>query len=85
MKIAFIPAFIKKFNRLEISLQNEILDKTELFKGKKNHKVLRVHKLHGDMKNNYAFSVNYKYRIIFAYLSKDEAVFLAIGDHDIYN
>ncbi|HBB56576.1 TPA: type II toxin-antitoxin system mRNA interferase toxin, RelE/StbE family [Patescibacteria group bacterium] len=85
MKISFLPSFTKKFKKLEKSLQEEALEKIEFFKDPKNHKQLKVHKLHGELAGRYSFSVNYKFRIVFVYLSKSEAVLLAIGDHEIYD
>ena len=57
----------------------------ELLKDKGNHKHLKVHNLHGRLAGRYSFSVNYKTRIVFAYLSKQEIALLAIGDHEVYD
>ena len=84
MEILYKPTFIRQFNKLEELLQNEVLEKIELFKDKKNNKLLKVHKLHGRLAKHYSFSVNYSYRIVFNYLTKDKAVLFTIGDHDIY-
>ena len=84
MKVSFLPSFARKFNRLEIALQDEVVEKIELFKDGKNHKQLKVHKFRGVLSGRYSFSVNYKTRIVFSYLSKNEAVLLAVGDHDVY-
>ena len=82
--VVYLPSFIRSFNKLENDLQEEVLEKTELFKREKNHAYLKVHKLHGLLKNRFSFSINYKTRIVFSYLSKTEVAFLAIGNHDIY-
>src|SRR3989344_7945409 len=50
-----------------------------------NYKQLKVHKLQGPLAGRHSFSVNYKTRIIFCYISKKEVVLLAIGDHSIYD
>ncbi|MCH7529879.1 hypothetical protein IIB50_02065 [Patescibacteria group bacterium] len=84
MDVSLSPQFRKQFRKLEQSLQEETLEKIELFKDKNNHKQLKVHVLHGRLKDRYSFSVNYKFRIVFMYLSKNEAVLLAIGDHYVY-
>ncbi len=84
MEILYKPTFIRQFNRLEELLQDEVLEKIELFKNEKNHKQLKVHKLTGKLKNFYSFSVNYSYRIIFSYENKKSVVLFAIGDHDVY-
>ena len=77
--------FVKKFNRLETALREEVLEKIEMFKDEKNHKQLKVHKLNGVLSGRYSFSVNYKTRVVFSYLSKTEAVLLSIGDHEVYD
>lgn len=84
MKVSYSPSFINKFEKLEIKLQEEALEKIDLLKDRKNYKMLKVHKLHGKFKDKWGFSVNYEFRIIFLCLSKDEVVLLAIGHHDIY-
>ena len=84
MEVYFKPTFIRKLKSLEAALQDEIMEKIELFKDEKNHKQLKVHKLQGVLSGRYSFSVNYQTRIVFSYLSKNEAVLLAVGDHDVY-
>ncbi len=83
MKISYHPQFVRQFKGLTADLQEEALEKIELFE--KNHKnpILKTHKLHGRLKDFFAFSVNYSYRIVFD-LVKKEAIFLEIGNHDIY-
>lgn len=84
MKIGYKPIFIRQFNKLEQSLQDEVLEKVELFKDLSNHKNLKVHKLHGKLDGCYSFSVNYRYRIVFEYKEKTEIHILTIGDHEVY-
>ena len=84
MKVYFKPTFIKQFKKLESALQDEAFEKIELFKDEKNNKQLKVHKLNGVLSGRYSFSVNYQTRIVFSYLSKNEAVLLVVGDHDVY-
>lgn len=82
--ILYSPSFIRKFNKLENGLREDALQKIPLFKDRKNHKILEVHKLDGKFKDYFGFSVNYKFRIVFRYISKNEVLFTDIGDHDIY-
>lgn len=84
MKIAYTPSFERQFRSLDIPLQEEALAKINLFRDIANHRQLKVHKLHGKLRDRFGFSVNYKDRIVFSYLSKNEVVLLSIGDHDIY-
>ncbi len=84
MQLQYAPKFLKQLNKLEPALQKETLAKIELFKDRKNHKTLEVHKLKGRLTGSFSFSVNYKYRIVLDYISKNKAVLLTIGDHDVY-
>lgn len=84
MVINFKPSFVREFKKLPSELQEEVLERIELFKKVANHKKLKVHKLKGRLSDFYSFSVTYSHRIVFSYESKTEVVFLAIGDHDVY-
>jgi len=84
MKIAFAPPFFRQLKRLEKDLQEEVFEKIELFEQEIKNPSLKVHKLKGRLDGRYSFSVNYKIRIVFQYLSTQEVVFLAVGDHDVY-
>ena len=84
IKISYKPKFIKKFEAFGDDLKDEILEKIKLFQDPINHKQLKVHKLHGSLKDQWSFSANYKIRIVFYYLSKRDVVLLTVGDHDLY-
>ena len=82
--VSVTPQFKRMFKKLEPDLKEEALDKIESFSNTRNHKSLKVHKLKGNNKNRYSFSVNYKTRVVFTYLTDKEAVLTAIGNHDVY-
>ena len=84
INIIYSPALIKQLNKIEVSLQEEVIEKIKLFTDKNNHQYLKVHKLHGKFSNCFSFSVNYKVRIVFQYEDKNKVALLAVGDHDIY-
>lgn len=84
MDIYFKPTFVRHYKRLDPALQIEVEEKLALFRDPENHAQLKVHKLKGRLRGRYSFSVNYKTRIVFVYLSKREVVLLAVGDHDVY-
>ena len=84
IKIFFKPTFVRQVNKLDKDLVEEVHEKIELFKHKRNHEMLKVHKLHGRFSGCFSFSVNYKVRIVFEYCSDNEVAFLTIGDHDVY-
>ncbi len=84
MNILYKPTFVRQYKKLPKALQQEVKEKIELFKGETSHSFLKTHKLKGPLKNCYAFSVNYEYRIIFEYETKTTAVLLTVGDHAVY-
>lgn len=84
VEIYYKPSFIKQYKKLPKSLQEEVKEKIALFGKDPKHPFLKTHKLTGQLKGFYSFSVNYAYRIIFEYLTKKKVALLAVGDHDIY-
>ena len=84
LTVRFKASFIRRLKALDESLQEESIEKIELLKNTDNHRLLKVHKLHGPLAGCLSFSVNYKTRIVFEYVSKTEVVLLSIGDHDVY-
>lgn len=84
MDVFYTPQFVRQLHKLEKDLQNEAIEKITLFRDLENHRLLGVHKLRGALVGRSSFSVNYKYRILFQYLSKEEVALLAIGDHEVY-
>jgi mRNA-degrading endonuclease YafQ of YafQ-DinJ toxin-antitoxin module len=85
LRLIFSPRFTRNFKRLSNELQEEAFEKIALFKNIENHAALKVHKLHGQLKGSYSFSVNYKTRIVFDYISKTDVALLSIGDHEVYD
>jgi mRNA-degrading endonuclease YafQ of YafQ-DinJ toxin-antitoxin module len=45
-------------------------------------KRLKTHRLKGNLKNYYAFSINYSNRIVFKIIEEDSVYFIEIGSHD---
>jgi plasmid maintenance system killer protein len=84
MDIFYTPQFVRQLHKLNKDLQTEAIEKITLFRDTHNHRTLEVHKLHGHLAGRSAFSVNFKYRILFRYLSKTDVALLAIGDHEVY-
>jgi mRNA-degrading endonuclease YafQ of YafQ-DinJ toxin-antitoxin module len=84
MLISYKPSFVREFKKLPAELQEEAMERMDLFKNVENHKKLKVHKLKGRLKDFHSFSVTYSHRIVFCYESKEEVVFIAIGDHSVY-
>ena len=80
--IEFSPLFIKMYRNLGTALQDDVDEKVELLKHKKNHGRLRVHKLGGQLKGIYSFSVNYKVRVTFVLVKRRIILLERVGTHD---
>ncbi len=79
--------FLRMLKTLSQALQEEAMEKIDLFQNPDTHRLLKVHKLQGRLAGKYSFSVNYSTRIIFQFTkirSPRAASLLAIGDHAIY-
>lgn len=87
MEVSYAPSFVRQYKSLPLSLQSEVKEKIHLFRDPKNHRLLKVHKLSGKLHEQYGFSVNYKFRIVFWYppTKPKEAILLAVGDHEVYD
>ena len=83
IEINYTPSFMKAYDKLDKSLKSEVLEKIEMLKDRDKHKSIKVHKLHGKIKDKHSLYVNYKYRIIFKYLPNKEIALMDVGDHDI--
>jgi addiction module RelE/StbE family toxin len=46
------------------------------------HPSLKTHKLGGQLKGNYAFSLGYDLRVVFKFLGKNEVFLETIGTHE---
>lgn len=86
MDVAFTPQFRRQFRKLPPTLQEEAFEKIAAFKNPAKHAALRVHKLQGELKGRWSFSINYRYRIVFMWEKQNiSAILLAVGDHSVYD
>ena len=83
MKLKFTNHFFRSLKRLSPVVQEVFWERAEIFEKDIFNPKLKTHKLR-NLKNRWAFSVNFSVRVIF-YLEKDTVTFLEIGDHSIYN
>lgn len=85
LAVSFKASFIRKMTKIDEDLRVEAIEKINLLKNTQNHQLLKVHKLRGQLAGLSSFSVNYRTRIVFEYISKNEVALLSIGDHNVYN
>ena len=68
--VGYTGEFIRTYDKLPNALKEEVKERIQLFKDRKNHQRLKVHKLHGDLRIYYGFSVNYRIRVVFQFLNR---------------
>lgn len=84
INIVVTQKFLKQLEDLEKDIFEEAMMKIEDFKDPKKHTQLKVHKLHGRFSGYYSFSVNHRIRVVFFFVSNNEARLHLIGGHEIY-
>ena len=84
MEIEYSPKFQKRFKKSSKELKEKAFVCEKLFRKNPFHPKLRTHKLQGTMKEYWAFSISFNYRIGFTFLTGKIARFHDIGTHDIY-
>ena len=85
--ILYDHAFEKKFekykNQLTYAERERLKKRLEIFKENIFDKRLNTHKLKGNLRDYYAFSISYSNRITFKILKDGGVYFIEIGSHDV--
>lgn len=82
MVILYSSRFKRSFKKIPKELQEATWRSLQIFCESPFHPFLKTHKLSvGEL---WAFSVDYKNRVIFQFLSEDSILLINIGDHSVY-
>ena len=84
MEIEYSPKFARQFKKLPKEAKESALKGEKLFRNDPFDSKLRTHKLHGRLKEYWAFSISHNYRIGFTFTDNNLVRFHAVGSHDIY-
>ena len=84
MEIFFTPHFKRDAKHLPVSLRRTVEERLTLFKKDPFAASLKTHKLEGVLREYWAFSIDYRHRVIFSFEGKSTIVLHAIGDHSVY-
>ncbi len=76
--------FCKDLKRLPLKIKNKLIKVEKIFQENPLHPSLRLHKLHGRLRDFWSISITRDYRIIFQRVDDGVIVFFSIGKHDIY-
>ncbi|HEY4510149.1 MAG TPA: type II toxin-antitoxin system mRNA interferase toxin, RelE/StbE family [Candidatus Paceibacterota bacterium] len=84
MQIFYSPEFAKRYRRLPRAIQKKAEEKEQFFRINPFDARLKTHRLHGRLREFWAFWVDYQIRVAFKFLDNGDVRFYAIGDHSIY-
>ncbi|HOW61737.1 MAG TPA: type II toxin-antitoxin system mRNA interferase toxin, RelE/StbE family [Candidatus Contendobacter sp.] len=73
---------LKKWKRKHPELISRLEDRLSLFVENPFNPLLKTHNLSGNLKEYWALSITYEYRLVFKFLSEDKALLIDIGTHD---
>ena len=84
MKIYYSSKFAREYKKLSLKIKETAEKKEKIFRKDPFDSRLNTHKLKGDLRSFWSFSINNKYRIIFEFVNKEMIWFHSVGDHSIY-
>ena len=84
MKIIYSPNFVRNYKKLPEEIKALAEKKEKTFRHNPYNPSLKTHKLHGELRDFWSFSINYKYRIIFEFIDEGNVYLHTVGPHDIY-
>ncbi|MBI2057687.1 MAG: type II toxin-antitoxin system mRNA interferase toxin, RelE/StbE family [Candidatus Yanofskybacteria bacterium] len=84
MKIFYYSKFKQQFKKLPKEIKSLATKKEKIFRINPFDLHPKTHKLHGELNEFWAFSINHQYRIIFDFADKNIIRFYAVGKHNIY-
>ena len=85
IKVAFSSSFKRAFKKKikrNRTLEEIFWEKLEKFMREPFSKELKTHKLSGQLKDLWSFSIGYDMRVIFFFAEKDKVVLVDIGTHE---
>ena len=84
MMIYYSSKFSREYKKLPKDIKIKAEKKEKIFRKNPHDARLKTHRLKGILKDYWAFSIAYQYRIIFEFREKDIVWFHSAGTHEIY-
>lgn len=82
MRIRTSSLFRRRFKKLPKQVKEKAAKQEAVFRLNTFDSRLRTHKLHGAKKDEWAWWIDYSYRVVFIFVSADEVLFTNVGTHD---
>lgn len=85
LSIKYTKPFLKQYSKLSQTLKRKVKDCVDKFEKNPKDPSLKTHKLSGNLSKFYAFSVDFRTRIVFEMNKKNGEIYLLkVGGHDVY-
>jgi addiction module RelE/StbE family toxin len=84
MRIYAASKFTRSVEKLPLNIRNKLRERDRVFRRDPFDPRLRTHKLRGNLKGYWSYSIDRRYRLLFKFLDGDEVVHYDIGPHKIY-
>jgi mRNA-degrading endonuclease YafQ of YafQ-DinJ toxin-antitoxin module len=82
--IHYHPDLLSKFQKLPTYIQDLAKKKERWFIANPYDPRPKIHKLKGELKDLWAYSINRDYRVLFRFISSEEVIYYDIGTYGIY-
>jgi mRNA-degrading endonuclease YafQ of YafQ-DinJ toxin-antitoxin module len=82
--IFYSSHFRNAFRKIPPAIQKKAFEKENLFRQDCFHPALKTHKLKGELKDFWAFSIDRSFRIMFSFEDNGAISLIDIGTHSIY-
>ncbi len=83
-RIFLAPRFERELRHFSKRIQALAKKKDTLFRQDAFHPSLKTHKLGGELKETWSYSVNREYRVHFCFIDDSTVMYINIGTHEIY-
>ena len=85
IRIIHTARFLKSAKQLPPSIRKKLTERDICFRTDFFDPRLTTHKLHGRFKGFWAYSVDFRYRVIFIFRDQKTVIYYDIGAHHIYD
>ncbi len=82
MLIRTSSLFRRRFKKLPARIKDKVARQNILFRVNAFDHRLGTHKLHGAKKDEWAWCIDYSYRVTFLFISDDEVLYTNVGTHN---
>jgi len=83
-KIYPASCFVRAYKKLSENIKSRAKQQEKIFLDNPFDPRLKTHKLKGELKDFWSYSINYQYRILFRFINHNEVIYYDVGTHEIY-